>query len=270
MIAISALAAHEAADIFPLMDENDYQELKADIAANGLRQEIVIYQQRILDGRNRYRACIENGIEPRLREYDGDDPLGFVVSMNLHRRHLSASQRAMIAAELADLKRGGSKAQICALTHAQAADRLKVSARQVDKASALLNAEASGRAATELVEHVRNGKVSLNKAEWIARHPEQQPEIVAQGDRHTALRTSARKPRQQWMRQFDQVARETELLCYRIARLRARAEEAGELTLERRNRLAHACRGAARRFTVEAERLEQRRQGCDLMPVEEI
>src|SRR5216683_8344254 len=176
MVAIPELTSHEAAGIFPMMDEADYQELKADIAANGLRQKIVTYQGRVLDGRNRYRACIETGVEPRLWEYPGDDPVGYVVSLNLRRRHLNESQRALIAVELANSNRGRdwSKAQICALTLAQAAERLNVSPRQVDKASALLSAEACGRAAEELVEYVRNGELSLNKAGGITHLPKEQ------------------------------------------------------------------------------------------------
>jgi hypothetical protein len=147
----TGLTLHPAAKIFPQMDRVSYEELKADIGRNGLREKIVIYEDEILDGRHRYRACIEAGIEPSFRQHEGDDPVGFVVSMNLHRRQLNASQRAMIAAGLATFKRGGgrSKAQNRALTHAQAAERFSVSERQVDKGSALLKAEASGRATSE-------------------------------------------------------------------------------------------------------------------------
>lgn len=60
-----------------------------------------------LAGRHRYYACQETGVDPEFREYEGNDPRGFVVSLNLKRRHLDASQRSAVAAELATLKSGG-------------------------------------------------------------------------------------------------------------------------------------------------------------------
>jgi hypothetical protein len=60
----------------------------------------VLYQGQVLDGRHRYRACLELGIEPRSREYSGTDPLGLVVAVNLQRRHLTKSQRAVVALAL--------------------------------------------------------------------------------------------------------------------------------------------------------------------------
>src|SRR5437879_3857193 len=116
MMEETELTSHPVADICPQMNPADYQKLKADIGKNGLREEIVLYNGQILDGRHRYRACIETGSEPKFRKYEGDDPVGFVLSMNLHRRHLNPSQRAMIAAGLVTSKHGGDriKAQNCA------------------------------------------------------------------------------------------------------------------------------------------------------------
>lgn len=96
---------HEVANIFPLMQGEEFDALKADIAANGLREPVWLHTDgRIIDGRNRYRACCELGIEPMYRTWDGNGSLvSFVVSLNLHRRHLSSGQKAMIAAEILPL-----------------------------------------------------------------------------------------------------------------------------------------------------------------------
>ena len=103
---------HEITDLFPLLEGNEYDELVADIRANGLRQKIVLYDGKILDGRNRYRACLEGGIEPRFELFygDNDKALSNVISLNLKRRHLDESQRASIAGRIADLPHGGSSA----------------------------------------------------------------------------------------------------------------------------------------------------------------
>jgi hypothetical protein len=112
------LTIHPAADILPLMREADFQQLKADRELRGLQEPICLYQGQILDGRNRYRACTELGIEPVTREYEGHAPEDFVLSVNLYRRHLNESQRAMSAARQATQRWGGarSKAQNYALS----------------------------------------------------------------------------------------------------------------------------------------------------------
>jgi hypothetical protein len=101
--------AHELANVFPLMDDAAFAELKQDIEAHGLIEPIVLFEGRILDGRNRYRACREAGAEPKFKDFDGSDPVSYVVSLNLKRRHLNETQRAMVAAKLANMPRGGDR-----------------------------------------------------------------------------------------------------------------------------------------------------------------
>lgn len=93
---------HPVADLFPLMHGEEFAELKADIATNGLREPIVLHPDgSIIDGRNRHRACIETDTPMRFKTWGGDGSLvSYVVSLNLHRRHLTSSQRAAIALEV--------------------------------------------------------------------------------------------------------------------------------------------------------------------------
>ena len=98
---------HEAAALLPQMPENEFTALVDDIREHGLREPIVMHEGKILDGRHRWRACEELGIDPETKEWDGEgSPEAFVASMNLKRRHLTVGQRAMIAAKLATLSTG--------------------------------------------------------------------------------------------------------------------------------------------------------------------
>lgn len=87
---------HPIAAIFPLMEGEELRRLVADVKANGLLEPIWMFENAILDGRNRWLACKDAEIEPRFKDYKGSDPVTFVVSMNIERRHLTPSQRAAI------------------------------------------------------------------------------------------------------------------------------------------------------------------------------
>lgn len=78
-----------------MMEAKRYEELKADIAANGQLETITLCEGMILDGRNRYKACVELGITPKTRNYDGD-PWSYAWSLNGQRRDLVQEQRYLI------------------------------------------------------------------------------------------------------------------------------------------------------------------------------
>jgi N6-adenosine-specific RNA methylase IME4 len=108
------LEAHPAAKLFPMMGEEEIQALADDIRQNGQRHPIILYRGQILDGRNRYEACTLAGRAPLTVEWDGKggSPTLFVLSLNLHRRHLTAGQRAILASDVADrLKEEGKERQ---------------------------------------------------------------------------------------------------------------------------------------------------------------
>ena len=128
---------HPLADIFPLIGGAEFESLAADILANGVLEPIVIYEGQILDGRNRYRAAMSVGVDCPKEEYTGTDPAGYVVSLNIHRRHLTESQRAMAAAKLANMTVGQpekNSANLQNTSRAEAAKLLNVSERSVNTA----------------------------------------------------------------------------------------------------------------------------------------
>lgn len=86
---------HPAADAFPMMGHKRYQELLEDIRAHGQRETVTVCEGMILDGRNRYKACLELGIEPELQVFEGD-PWAYVWSLNGQRRDLVSEQRYLI------------------------------------------------------------------------------------------------------------------------------------------------------------------------------
>lgn len=92
----TALVAHPYADAWPMLDQDDLTALAMDIGVNGLREPIVIYDGKILDGRNRHAACAAAGITPAYEDFDGDDDaaLAFVQSVNNGRRHQSKGSLA--------------------------------------------------------------------------------------------------------------------------------------------------------------------------------
>ena len=100
------LKPHPFADMFPRMMGEAFDALVTSINEDGLEEPIITYEGKILDGRNRHAACIEAGVDPEFDKYEGDDPLEFVLRKNLHRRQLQTSQRAMVAANLANMNQG--------------------------------------------------------------------------------------------------------------------------------------------------------------------
>ena len=158
-----------------MMSETEAANLREDIQRNGLLEAIWTYQNQIVDGRNRYNACLATGVEPRFREWNGSGSLvSFVVSLNLHRRHLSESQRAMVAAKLATMKSGErtdlsdpNLPQICGrLSQTDAAELLNVSPRSVSNAAKVIE-----DGVLDLAERVEAGEISVSAAAQIAELP---------------------------------------------------------------------------------------------------
>ena len=97
---LKILDSHPIANIWPLLSDRELQDLVDDIQQNGLVHPVVLYEDKILDGRNRVKACKMAGVAIMTEEYEGDDPIGYAFSLNDKRRHLTTSQRAAAAAEM--------------------------------------------------------------------------------------------------------------------------------------------------------------------------
>lgn len=158
-----ALAFHEYAQIFPMLPLEELDALGADIAANGLLEPVTLYEGKVLDGRNRYVACLSVSVEPQFTQYTGADPLGFVVSKNVHRRHLSASQRSVIAARMETMEHGGNRRNMdqdanLHLDRDAAATLMNVSPRSVASVKAV------EREAPDLLPQIERGEITVNGA----------------------------------------------------------------------------------------------------------
>lgn len=173
------MEAHEYASIFPMLPETELQQLAADIKQNGLNNPIIKLDGKILDGRNRYAACKIAGIRPVFDEYQGDDPLAYVISQNLKRRHLSETQRGMAAARIADLVGGrpSETSPIGGVSRKQAAQMLNVGTGTVDRARAVLN-----HGVPELAAMTERDEITVNAAAQVAKLPhDEQRAVVEKG-----------------------------------------------------------------------------------------
>ena len=98
------LQFHPAADIFPMMSDEEAVGLLEDIKEHGQKYAAELYDGMVLDGRNRYVACLKLGVECETVDMtdDIDDPLAHVWTVNYHRRHLNNSQKEMVGARMKD------------------------------------------------------------------------------------------------------------------------------------------------------------------------
>lgn len=158
---------HPLSTLFPRLAGAEFEALVADIAANGLREPIVLHEGMILDGGNRAAACAAAGVMPRYAEFAGGNIVTFVLSANLHRRHLSPGQAAAIVASAQDWAKaqthGGDRKQDQAVTLP-----LDTVAKRMDQSGASdktqRQADKVAKADPELAKKVGHGDVSLPAA----------------------------------------------------------------------------------------------------------
>jgi ParB-like chromosome segregation protein Spo0J len=186
------MKAHDYANLFPMLPDSELKTLADDIRENGLQTPITTLDGLILDGRNRHRACEIAGVDPTFDEYLGGDPLQFVISHNLHRRHLTESQRAMIAASVANLENGKRPPSIDggSITQSKAQEMLNVGESSVSRAKKIQRL-----GSPELIEAVQSGEVTVGAAYKVAELPhEEQVQILSEGPK--AVAAAGKKLRQ--------------------------------------------------------------------------
>lgn len=220
MDPIAIPTEHPIAALLPDMTDEEYGALCDDIRAHGLLVPIALYDGQVLDGHHRLRACREVGIEPRFEAFAGDDPLSFVVAANVHRRHLSAAQRAALAVEILPMieeaarrrqvEAGGDARRLVARipqafegrSRQQAAAITGVSGRYVSEAKRI------AQTAPDVLEAVKTGRLDLATAKAAADLPEDVGSSLLSGlrdnanvdtrsDRLPALRSAL--PRRRWL-----------------------------------------------------------------------
>ena len=164
------------ANLFPEASPGEYQDILASIEEIGQQEAIGVKDGQIIDGRNRLRACRELGIEPRFIELGDVDPLKYVLAKNLVRRHLDASQRAVIAYKLSAWSKPGGDRRSEAyregvdqsailpdgFTQEQSAKLLAVSPRSVRQAGKVISEDSP--AAPVLRQAVEQGEVKVGDA----------------------------------------------------------------------------------------------------------
>ncbi len=161
---------HPLAELFPPMSDAEYQALLNDIKVNGLREPITIYEGKILDGRHRYRACMEANVPPKFREVklSPDDAAALSVARNLQRRHLSKSQQAMYLVKAGLVKAEPAASNKRVYRRGDSAIR-SVSARYGVSHVSVYKAIFVAEHDDDLAERVLHGDISVAKAERLIR-----------------------------------------------------------------------------------------------------
>lgn len=176
---------HEYANLFPMMSVTEFAELSEGMKMGYLEEfPIITLDGKILDGRNRWKACQATGVGPILKEYAGSDPIRFVVSANRSRRQLSESQLGMVGARIAELRHGQRSDRVDVSgdtsktpSRKEAADMVGVGEATVGRGRSVLT-----KGVPELAAAVDAGGINITTAAHIAKLPAaRQLEVLAEG-----------------------------------------------------------------------------------------
>ena len=179
---------HPLCTLFPRLSGFEFECLKLDIKENGQREPIIIHEGMILDGGNRYRACIDIGIEPQTVQFSGKNIVTFVLSANLHRRHLTPGQQAAIVACVQDWAKAQTSSRPKKECNVAPLSTTKDRAAQPGASiRTQKTADKIAKADPELAASVGRGEISLPKAEKQAFPKPEIPDVQPEEPEYTEL-----------------------------------------------------------------------------------
>jgi ParB/RepB/Spo0J family partition protein len=226
-----SMKVHPVADLFPMLPEDELRDLAEDIKLRGQLQPIVLDKPKpegaILDGRNRFAACELAGVEPEFVVYEGDDPDGYALAVNISRRHMTKGQQAIVVARACLVSRQ---------TIRDAAKQHGMSNQRVGQANVILDF------APDLVDDILGGSGKFDAAYEIAK--QRRKEKLERAEDAESIRSEAPDL-------ADAVAEESITLDAAKKELRLR-----QLDAERAERVAEIDKLLAGRKKPFAERVE--------------
>ncbi len=240
-----------------MMTAEEFAALKEDIRLHGQREPCWTHEGQIIDGRNRYRACLELGIEPHLQEWGGEGTVvEFALSRNLHRRHLSSGQKAVIALvvekHLADeaRRRQGSRTDI--------SQKIDESYGRADEQAAALvgsnrqyisDAKSIRIHAPDLLPKVRDGELTIHDAKELSNWSKERRDVILTEMRTgTPLREAVRCAKEEVRKERAEIAEARENFgegLRKLAGIDPEAHRLWELTKQLESTLAK-CYNAMR------------------------
>lgn len=214
------------------MPENELGALVGDIEAHGQREAGILFEGMVLDGWHRYLACAQLGVQFKAKDFDGADPVAFVISKNLHRRHLTESQRAGAVVKCHEWRANGMNAKAISATpapvqgstNAEMAREADVSERTIVHAK---RAEEVG-----LGDEVRAGKVSAKAAAKVAKLPKKKREKAVE-----AIKAGEAPPKPKAVIASRDVEKLYEACKAELADVKERYETLGETARELQDKL---------------------------------
>jgi len=251
---------HPLSAAFPAMSEADHSTLTADIKQHGQRDAITISDGMVLDGWHRYQSCIALGLQPRFETLrDAIDPVAFVKSHNLHRRHLTGSQRAEAVTACCEWAGIGSNQHpVGAMELGSTPQTLASMAKDADVSTKTIQHAKTVHAAG-LGDAVRDGKVTARVAAQIAKLPEHQRAAAVENPQTLKMSKPSLESEQTTVEIVTMTRAERDELMALVEEAHA-DQKALETVLDADDQLAEAAR-QIKMLTAQVEALQGRFYG---------